>query len=1076
MKKKILQFVLVMSMMLAGLFCSKNVFAASVSFSKISLSQFESRNISDSIIGGVGSVNRSCAAAPGSFLVEGINVDDGVSNIEKKAMVWNTYILQNTILCTSATLGIKLPAGTFYFASGGSGAAGSYAIYLKSKVTIEGYGADQTILKPWAENNGVVDMFAFNEYENSNSAEYLTDVEFKDFRIDGDKADGKGFNINLVKNSDWKNVVVAGTGDTGFWIGAPVNVTIENSTATNCGSGAREDGSGSGFAIWNGYATSESATIKNSYAVQNAGYGFFFGNQSAKNATKYDIGNMMNRAFRVINSQAEGNYYNFGGLRANDVLIKDSNSIATERTVLDVSFNDQSRDIEIDNLNTKEVIFADVQDSSAYYYNAVKWAAELGVTVGRGARDYGVGDAIKRSDALVMMWRYMGRPGDVLSLRNGLLDSNSQEIVNVETCFSDVENDSYYARAVAWGYANGMVEGRAGCTGATSGGRFEPGEDLKRSEVVTLLMRLSGGSIVAGERRSFSDVSSDSWYYSAVMWAASKGILDDIVMGNTFEPDATVSRAQFVTLLWRTMGAETSTRSDTGGGAAPVASQYTVRFYTNSDETSYISSQTVAVGNSVGRPADPTRSGYVFRGWYTDDGKEYDFGSLVNANLNLYALWIPYVSYSNDSVGKWIFVNNPELVIGDYRANFGKSLYKDTLVRGVNEIYWEHGTYGTPYYDSLFDAYYGFRIYNGGNSTVSFKIQRCGAGATQGNGTGYSATETWEQYYGGTCEISSDVVALGQTMELPARTSVMIYQAGRKFYIGSNSGKLTEGFLGNTLSWGDYADYFEWDGVLEIVSDGELTLDAVTFTGEYSDLSSFAYDGNYVASSPSNEFRVYSGNYGKLAELKNEMVYEITDQTPSGTLPVAYVSNMNEIVVADDVVTNAIGGELNQDADTSPCTITLLGQSFVQDFVGLKLPGGLVLGSYPGDVDTRNTTGWRRASDGKSLCGGNVNGATWNWGNWAVHYDDGVEIVNKSSSEKTVKLVVTASDYYQQTVILKCGGSVSTASGGKTAINENRNSRECAVTVPAGETRAIPAVVTLGGQSAGKIEKKLVLE
>ena len=96
-----------------------------------------------------------------------------------------------------------------------------------------------------------------------NQTVYLINADFSDFVIDGDSVrggiataggqyltDGKGFMINLFSNCDWNNVVVKNTDATGFGVDCPINSTIRNCKAINCGKAATtSDNGASGFGI-----------------------------------------------------------------------------------------------------------------------------------------------------------------------------------------------------------------------------------------------------------------------------------------------------------------------------------------------------------------------------------------------------------------------------------------------------------------------------------------------------------------------------------------------------------------------------------------------------------------------------------------------------------------------------------------------------------------------------------------------------------------------------------------------------------------------------------------------------------
>ena len=76
-----------------------------------------------------------------------------------------------------------------------------------------------------------------------------------------------------------------------------------------------------------------------------------------------------------------------------------------------------------------------------------------------------------------------------------------------------------------------------------------------------------------------------------------------------------------------------------GGGGGSAVTNYTVTFDSNGGSS--VAKQTVASGKTVSEPADPTREGYVFDGWYTDEEltQAYDFSDKVTKSFTLYAKW-----------------------------------------------------------------------------------------------------------------------------------------------------------------------------------------------------------------------------------------------------------------------------------------------------------------------------------------------------------------------------------------------------------------------------------------------------
>lgn len=118
--------------------------------------------------------------------------------------------------------------------------------------------------------------------------------------------------------------------------------------------------------------------------------------------------------------------------------------------------------------------------------------------------------------------------------------------VNNNTVFSDVWSKEYYSNPVAWAVSSGITDG-------TSTYTFSPSNYCTRAQMVTFLWRAAGRPSVANIRNPFVDVSptlTPGDYYSAILWAVSKGITDG-VDSTHFGPSQQVTRAQAVTFLYR---------------------------------------------------------------------------------------------------------------------------------------------------------------------------------------------------------------------------------------------------------------------------------------------------------------------------------------------------------------------------------------------------------------------------------------------------------------------------------------------------------------------------------------------
>lgn len=111
--------------------------------------------------------------------------------------------------------------------------------------------------------------------------------------------------------------------------------------------------------------------------------------------------------------------------------------------------------------------------------------------------------------------------------------------------FADVPSGVYYEDAVIWAVSKGITSGTTATT-------FSPNASCTRGQMVTFLWRAAGSPKVAGTN-PFSDVSADAYYYDAVLWAVKNGITSG-TSATTFAPDATVTRGQTVTFLYRAAG------------------------------------------------------------------------------------------------------------------------------------------------------------------------------------------------------------------------------------------------------------------------------------------------------------------------------------------------------------------------------------------------------------------------------------------------------------------------------------------------------------------------------------------
>ena len=167
--------------------------------------------------------------------------------------------------------------------------------------------------------------------------------------------------------------------------------------------------------------------------------------------------------------------------------------------------------------------------------------------------------------------------------------------------FYDVPNDAYFYEAVKWAVKNGITDG-------VGDNLFAPGQPCTRAQIVTFLWR-AAGSPAPKSTVSFADVPAGSYYAKAVAWAVENGITLGTGDG-TFSPNATCTRAQSVTFLWR------SEKSPAAGTANPFADVKSTAYYADAVLWAVKEDVTKGTTNTTFSPdADCTRAQIVTFLW-----------------------------------------------------------------------------------------------------------------------------------------------------------------------------------------------------------------------------------------------------------------------------------------------------------------------------------------------------------------------------------------------------------------------------------------------------------------------------
>lgn len=125
-----------------------------------------------------------------------------------------------------------------------------------------------------------------------------------------------------------------------------------------------------------------------------------------------------------------------------------------------------------------------------------------------------------------------------------LSDETRDEYFTTESSFTDVKAGAWYNNSIATLEKAGVIVDTA------KGGAFRPNEAITRAELAAMLAQFSDAKPVKGVK--FSDVSAEHWAYEAIAIAAKMGWIEGYPDG-TFRPDATITRAEMMTLVNRAL-------------------------------------------------------------------------------------------------------------------------------------------------------------------------------------------------------------------------------------------------------------------------------------------------------------------------------------------------------------------------------------------------------------------------------------------------------------------------------------------------------------------------------------------
>lgn len=261
--------------------------------------------------------------------------------------------------------------------------------------------------------------------------------------------------------------------------------------------------------------------------------------------------------------------------------------------------------------SARSLRFTDV-DSDPWYQDAVLYTCSRQLMMGSSDTTFSPEAATTRAMVITVLHRMEGTPP-----------------VQAEA-FSDVPVDAWYSTAVCWARAIGLVHGYGD-------GTFRPGDNMSREEMVAVFQRYArykGHDVTAyGTMSAFSDHAATTAYaQEAMTWAVAAGLIQGFPDGS-IRPQAASNRAQLATVLMRY---HQRFSADT----------VRITFFPNGSNVQQMpSTQYVTKGTTPMIPANPSRAGYVFAGWYTnatetDLNRQFDFTAPLHNSIELYARWI----------------------------------------------------------------------------------------------------------------------------------------------------------------------------------------------------------------------------------------------------------------------------------------------------------------------------------------------------------------------------------------------------------------------------------------------------
>ena len=509
------------------------------------------------------------------------------------------------------------------------------------------------------------------------------------------------------------------------------------------------------------------------------------------------------------------------------------------------------------------VPFTDVKEAD-WFYDAVQYVYENGMMSGTGASTFSPDTTTTRCMIVTILHRMEGTPS-----------ATGAE-------FTDVPADQYYSDAVAWASANGIVSGYGN-------GIFGPNDTITREQMATILYRYvqykGYDAETTGDVSTFADGSQVSSYaVEAMNWAVGSGLISG-VGNNTLAPKGSATRAQVAVILMRFCNS-----------VAPVS--YTVTFEYNYGNKGVYQTVTVESGETVDKPANPTRSGYSFEGWYTAEtnGEKFDFDTVIDEDITLYAQW--------------------------HRNSSGSGVVIPTPTPNPDPT-----PDPTIYYTVTFET-------NGGNEIKSVQVKE---GLTLSAPEDpvreeyifvgwYTSEELDEMFLFGVDVITADTT-LYAAWVYDDEDAILAEYVARQINIGYQQGDSAdhvtqnvtlptevEGVEGVVITWSSSSDTISADGVVTRPqsTDATVTLTVTTSKNE------FSYNTEFILT-------VIHENDRNRADISNSSVIDIENMNPDGGTDISFNEDKTQVISIEGQYSDIVVENADDALDVIQSVHTILG-------------------------------------------------------------------------------------------------------------------------------------------------------